>query len=255
MTPDLDALLTDALRGMFPHTVGCPRANQCWCGVDSQISDTIDAIQPVLAGLKFQTHEEAEIERIANEPITDEEMAHAEALRQKMLQTVKDYDAVKTLEQVADLNARLHEAEQARDDWRLITDGAKHDPRCPFNETDVGPRQAWPCLRCQMQAAEAREAALREALEQERESHRICTRGQAFLLDQLNAVEARTPPNRPNDLAATVGPERGDSGQLAHRNGFQFICEWRCPQCSQSEVAGHLASCCRLATPPTRSQS
>ena len=151
--------------------------------------------------------------------------------------------------------ARLHEAEQARDDWRLITDGAKHDPRCPFNETDVGPRQAWPCLRCQMQAAEAREAALREALEQERESHRICTRGQAFLLDQLNAVEARTPPNRPNDLAATVGPERGDSGQLAHRNGFQFICEWRCPQCSQSEVAGHLASCCRLATPPTRSQS
>jgi hypothetical protein len=153
------------------------------------------------------------------------------------------------------LVARLHEAEQARDDWRLITDGAKHDPRCPFNETDVGPRQAWPCLRCQMQAAEAREAALREALERERESHRICTAGQAYLLDLLNAVEANTPLDRPYDSVANVGPERGDSGQLLHRNGFQFICEWRCPQCSQSEVAGHLASCCRLATPPTRSQS
>ena len=135
--------------------------------------------------------------------------------------------------------ARLHEAEQARDEAQI---------RVVADAEDID------MLHEKLAAAEAREAALREALEQERESHRICTRGQAFLLDQLNAVEARTPPNRPNDLAATVGPERGDSGQLAHRNGFQFICEWCCPQCSQSEVAGHLASCCRLATPPTRSQ-
>ena len=75
--------------------------------------------------------------------------------------------------------ARLHEAEQARDDWRLITDGAKHDPRCPFNETDVGPRQAWPCLRCQMQAAEAREAALREALTTTKRLAREATNGWA----------------------------------------------------------------------------
>jgi hypothetical protein len=57
------------------------------------------------------TADEIEIRRIADEPITDEEMAHAETLREKMRQTVKDYDAVKTLERLQDAERRLREAE------------------------------------------------------------------------------------------------------------------------------------------------
>ena len=63
--------------------------------------------------------------------------------------------------ELARLTAEHETLRQELTDWILIADGVKHDPRCPFNATNDGPKLAWPYHRCQVESLQAELAALR----------------------------------------------------------------------------------------------